>query len=257
VIVCNIINNYIQLLQELQQAKQQLTLNDIRRSLSEVKADAVKRLSDYQKEILNAEKEVTNAEKKLSKTKEQLEKHLNWKEHLESESTSVSGQPLTRLNSGGSVRGIAREHSNRSIERFRESEELTLRYERDIKDDIRGISRALAARDEVLLASRRAFENLDRDCKRAIGSSLKKLISRERETNAARNAVLDKLESTIDKFDVEGDITEFILSSREPDGALILHSQALNILGDLNSSVTSKHTYINIVYQYCVPDHCD
>lgn len=224
----------------MQQAKQQLALNDIRRSLSEVKVDAQKRLSDYQREILNAEKEVVNAEKKLAKTKEQLEKHLHWKEHLETES-SVTGQPISRLNSSGSSRGTGpREHSSRSIERVRESEELTLRYERDIKDDIRGISRALTARDEVLLASRKAFENLDRDCKRVIGSSLKKLISRERETNAARNAVLDKLEDTIDKFDVDSDITEFILTSREPETALILHSQALNILGDLNQSAPSK-----------------
>jgi hypothetical protein len=207
-------------------------LNDIRKSLSEVKVDAQKRLTDYQKEIINADREVVNAEKKLSKTKESLEKHLNWKEHVETESGSnTKSVPRT---------GILNRETSRSIERVKESEELQLRYEREIKDDIRGISRAMAARDEVLVASRKAFQTLDRDCKRAIGQSLKKLVVRERETNAARNAILDKLESAIDDFDADNDINEFILSRRDPDNALVLHSQALNILGDLNSSMDLK-----------------
>jgi hypothetical protein len=226
--------------QELQQARQQITLNDIRRTLSEVKVDAQKRLVDYQKEIINAEKEVTNAEKKLIRTKEQLEKHINWKEHVESEATNGNSR-----NSSIPKASPVRETS-RSIERVRDSEELSLRYEREIKDDIRAISRALTVRDEVMVASRKAYQNLDRDCKRAIGQSLKKLITRERETNAARNAILDKLEATVNSFDVEGDITEFIITSRQPDSALILQSQALNILGDLNPNI-DRNSKLNIV----------
>lgn len=66
-------------LQELQQARQQQTLGDLRKALSEVKVDAQKRLSDYQREVSDAEKEVVFAEKKLAKFKESMEKALDQK----------------------------------------------------------------------------------------------------------------------------------------------------------------------------------
>ena len=65
--------------QELQQARQQLGLGDVRKALSEVKVDAQRRMSDYQQEIAQAEKEVLVAEKKLGKTKEHYEKCLEHK----------------------------------------------------------------------------------------------------------------------------------------------------------------------------------
>eukprot|EP01035_Chromulina_nebulosa_P020475 gene20475-26565_t len=68
---------YLFVEQELQQARQQISLSDIRRSLSEMKVEAQKKLNDYMKEIANAEKDVNNCEKKLLKSKEQLDKYMD------------------------------------------------------------------------------------------------------------------------------------------------------------------------------------
>jgi hypothetical protein len=61
-------------MQEVQQSRQHVFLGDLKKSLSEMRNDAVRRISDYQKEIVTAEKEVTLAEKRLAKTKEALER---------------------------------------------------------------------------------------------------------------------------------------------------------------------------------------
>lgn len=66
--------------QELQQARLQQMLGDLRRKMSEVKVDAQKRLTDYQREVQDADKDVASAEKKLSKSKAQLEKCLEQKQ---------------------------------------------------------------------------------------------------------------------------------------------------------------------------------
>ena len=60
--------------QEMLQYKQHVFLGDLRKSLSEIRADAQRRIGDYQKEINAVEKEVHSAEKKLNKSKEALEK---------------------------------------------------------------------------------------------------------------------------------------------------------------------------------------
>lgn len=66
--------------QELQQARLQQMLGDLRRKMSEVKVDAQKRLTDYQREVQEAERDVGVAEKKLAKSKAQLEKCLEHKQ---------------------------------------------------------------------------------------------------------------------------------------------------------------------------------
>jgi hypothetical protein len=60
--------------QEVQQSRQHVFLGDLKKSLNEMRNDAVRRISDYQKEIVTAEKEVMLAEKRLAKTKEALER---------------------------------------------------------------------------------------------------------------------------------------------------------------------------------------
>lgn len=65
--------------QELLQCKQHTYLSDLRKSLTEMRLDAQKRITDYQKEINAAEKEVTSAEKRLAKTKEALERSMDYK----------------------------------------------------------------------------------------------------------------------------------------------------------------------------------
>lgn len=65
--------------QELQQARQQQTLGDLRKALSEVKLNAQKRLLDYQREVTIADKDVAAAEKKLLKSKSFSEKNHDHK----------------------------------------------------------------------------------------------------------------------------------------------------------------------------------
>lgn len=123
---------------------------------------------------------------------------------------------------------------------YKENEEMTSKYEKDIKDDIRILSRALAKRDEVRTASRKAFQTLDKDCKTAVGQTLKRLIKAERENNFIRNAVLEKFEATLEKFDVEFDVNDFISMYKDPEHALVLQAQALNILNDVNREQEKK-----------------
>ena len=66
--------------QELQQARLQQTLGDLRRKMSEVKVDAQKRMTDYQREVADADKDVAAAEKKLGKSKAALDKCLEQKQ---------------------------------------------------------------------------------------------------------------------------------------------------------------------------------
>ena len=54
-------------------------LGDLKKSLNEMRTDAIRRIADYQKEITAAEKEVTSAEKRLYKTKEALDRSLDYR----------------------------------------------------------------------------------------------------------------------------------------------------------------------------------
>jgi hypothetical protein len=72
---------YVYIEHELQQARLGSALNDVRKSISDMKANATRQIADYQRELLTSEKEVINAEKKLNRTKEQLDRlnHLKKK----------------------------------------------------------------------------------------------------------------------------------------------------------------------------------
>lgn len=83
-------------------------------------------------------------------------------------------------------------------------------------------------------ASRRAYQSLDTKCKQEIVTSLKKLVVRERESNIARNAVLEKLEMTINNVDIDGDLSDFISTHANANDGLVLQSQALSMMADLN-----------------------
>ena len=60
--------------QELQQARQQLVLGDLKRKVLECRQDVTRKLSDYSREIDNLEKDVKASEKKLNKNKDALNK---------------------------------------------------------------------------------------------------------------------------------------------------------------------------------------
>lgn len=215
--------------QELQQARQELTLAEIRKSLNEVKTDANRRLVGYQKEVAQAERDVTNAEKKLMKSKEQLEKHIEFRSRIENMIEDFGASPRSVRPSP-----LAGRETRGQSDRTKESEDMISRYEREISEDIRSLFRAIQARDKKLVAGRKAFQTLTRDCKQSVATSLKKLITHEKELNISRNAILDKLEETVNKMNVEEDITDFILTSRNPENSLILCSQAIQAVADLN-----------------------
>lgn len=203
--------------QELQQARQQQTMSDVRRTLNEVRSDASKRLSDYQRELQNTEKEVVTVEKKLTKSKEQYDKYFEMKARLEMPTES-----------------LGRHSKELRVDRLREIEENITKYEREMKEESRNLLRVLNSRDHILSASRRAYQTLDMKCKKSVITSLKKLVVRERESNNARNAVLEKLELTIDNVDIDADLMDFIATHTTPDDGLVLQSQALSMLADLN-----------------------
>lgn len=118
-------------------------------------------------------------------------------------------------------------------DRLRDAEDALQRSEKEIKDDIRGLWHALANRDQVVTASRRAYQKLDRECRKALANTLRRLIAREKEADAARQATLAKLESAVEEIDIESDVCEFISRHKGADGKLVLSSQALSVLGDL------------------------
>ena len=119
-------------------------------------------------------------------------------------------------------------------ERFRENSDSVTSTDKDIKVSIQCLLKALSARDQVLVASRRAHQRLDRDCKKAVALTFRKFLVRERESAIARETVLAKLESAVNNIDVDGDLDDFIIQHRQSDeGSLHCCSQALAVLEDL------------------------
>jgi hypothetical protein len=133
---------------------------------------------------------------------------------------------------------MARYHTQRvdgnRQEKLRECSEGVARSDKDIKDDIQCLLKALTARDQILVASRRAYQKLDKDCKKMVAITFRKLIIREREASAARETVLAKLECAVDAIDVDADLEDFIMQHRQGDeGSLHCCGRALMVLGDL------------------------
>ena len=126
-----------------------------------------------------------------------------------------------------SITSSSHRETNR-LEKLRECEESILRCDKDIREDIRNLLRVLGRRDHVLIASRRAYQKLDRECKRAVAQAFKKIVVREREAAVARESGLSKLEQAVQRIDVDSDLDDFITQHRSPDDeALQLSSQAL------------------------------
>jgi hypothetical protein len=133
---------------------------------------------------------------------------------------------------------MARYHTQRvdgnRQEKLRECSEGVARSDKDIKDDIQCLLKALTVRDQILVASRRAYQKLDKDCKKMVAITFRKLIIRERESSAARETVLAKLECAVDAIDVDADLEDFIMRHRQGDeGSLHCCGRALMVLGDL------------------------
>lgn len=66
-------------------------------------------------------------------------------------------------------------------ERYQENKEQLDRTQGDVRQQIRELLRLIGVRDQVLTANRRALQQLNKQCKTAISSILRKLVDRERE----------------------------------------------------------------------------
>jgi hypothetical protein len=117
-------------------------------------------------------------------------------------------------------------------QKAKETEEVIAKNEREIKDDVRQLLRALSNRDQVLTAGRRAFQRLDHECKAAICYTLKRVAEKEKENNDIKSMVLEKFDRSVKDVQVEEDINQFVLKYQSEGGALMLSTQALTLLGD-------------------------
>lgn len=116
------------------------------------------------------------------------------------------------------------------------TEDSVAKLEREMKDDIRNLLRAIGNKDQVLSASRRAFQKLDKECKKAVYFTLRKIVEKEKENALLHLEVMNKFEKTVLEIDVDNDINEFIKLNMSDVGAMELSSQALSLLSDLTPS---------------------
>ena len=187
------------------------------------------------REVSTSERELYNVEKKLMKSKETLDRYIRdslvkgeRSASFDHSSHSISGLGgLGGLGSGS----ILNPGANMGIGTT--FDDMVTKYEREIKDDVRTLLRAIANRDQMTSASRRAYQTLDRTTKNTILSVVKKITERERQTQVAREAALVALEEAVLQYSVEGDEEDFIGRYSSDNDCFMQSSQALNILGDL------------------------
>ena len=269
---------YVFVEQELQQARQQLVMGTVRKQLTEIKVDAQKRLNDYQREVANSDKEVQNAEARVAKAKQTLAKLMEQHERLQSRSGSLSmngdgnanvidesvfitpaaiaaaesgraDQNPGGLNKKGgrSVEASFQEYQRtKALDKMKGVEEEISKVEADMETSVRALLRAINQRDGVNVASRRAYQRLDNECKLAVKNTLQSMVEREKESIQARVQSLQKLEVAVEGIDLETDIAEFIAmhtveegdhprgtEGGGTDGPLVQSSQALSIIDDI------------------------
>jgi hypothetical protein len=126
---------------------------------------------------------------------------------------------------------------NTKSEKYKEMEENISKQEKELRENVRDLLSALAQRDQIYAASRKAYQKLNKECKLMIYTILKKIIEKEKEALSARQTYLEKFEEKVNCIDLEQDELEFIEShvgEYSNDGELILQSQALSILGDIH-----------------------
>lgn len=118
-------------------------------------------------------------------------------------------------------------------EKLRELEETAAKMEKEIKEDIRNLLFAIEQRDKTLLASRKAYQKLDLDCKSAIQVSnsatirslfvhcsrcclkitLKKLMEKELDNARVRLNSMETLSKAVQAIDIDRDMQQFIARS--------------------------------------------
>jgi len=255
--------------QELQQARQQTVLGDLRRQVSEVREDTERKLAEYGREVENLAKDVVASEKKLKKSKDSLGKILEAKakmdvkdaareqrkaleeeSHYEFDQNGVkvkksNGIGLFAGTMGGLDDKVQNIKADMRVEKRRELTDMMVKAEREVADDIRALLRAISNQDQMQLGLRRAYQHVDLRCKNTIRGVLSSLLDREEESAQAKLETVGKLSVAVRHLDVENDVSEFISQNVVDDvdgdgGSLVLSSQALNILEDIMPHHSSK-----------------
>ena len=230
--------------------------------LADMKLDAQRRLTDYQREVSLAEKELLLAEKKLQKSKEYLERymkteygrHMSAMDHTTRE--TMDATPVLRPSAAAFIRSsgaagpvpltpslYGSESGGAELHDYK-----YVQLDREIRDDIRALLRSIQARDQMVSASRRAYQTLDRTNKATVMTVLGTFIEREREAQSAREMALVQLENAMFDYNAESDELSFIDAHTSDELCCIQSSHALTILGDFvtcvggNSSWGSSNT---------------
>ncbi len=155
----------------------------------------------------------------------------------------INGNPRSHKHGNSSSFGNSQDFKSTSKEKEKNIEhENRLKYEKELRDDINSLLKAIAHRDQVLSATRRAFQKLDRECKRAIHYTLKKVLDKELESLEAQKAAIENFSKAVEVVNVEEDVDSFVQNYNHEDGALVLNSQALNLLGDLIPEIVLAET---------------
>ena len=104
----------------------------------------------------------------------------------------------------------------------------------EVRDAIRNLLNLIEKRDNLRIASRRAYYSLDISSKQTAASTIKQVVAREREAVEARLASLAKLEAAADKIDVTKDVDDFCDQYARDEDTLVLYSQALQLIGNIS-----------------------
>ena len=148
---------------------------------------------------------------------------------------------------GRSVEASFQEYQRtKALDKMKGVEEEISKVEADMETSVRALLRAINQRDGVNVASRRAYQRLDNECKLAVKNTLQSMVEREKESIQARVQSLQKLEVAVEGIDLKTDIAEFIAmhtveegdhprgtEGGGTDGPLVQSSQALSIIDDI------------------------
>lgn len=184
-------------------------------------------------------------EKKLTRSKEALDRYV--RDSVVKGERSGSFDHSMSMNSNSNALGslsssILNPNTGMGMGMGSVLDETVAKHEREIKDDVRALLRAIANRDQMTSASRRAYQTLDRTTKKTIFGVIKQITIREREAQIAREVALVALEEAVRQYSIEEDEEDFITRYSSDADCFMQSSQALNILGDLAITGGGMHS---------------
>ena len=242
--------------QEMQQARQESTLEELRSAVMQCRVDAQRKMNEYQQQVLASEREVTLGEKRLKKSKSALNRLLEQKDKLiysDGKEDSPSKTPAWKQYVLGGINNIVN-HANpvgtpvataemkgKEVDRLQDCVNNIIKCKETIRGEIRTLLSVISSRDQIYLANRKALQSLDRECKHMVVIALKALTRREAESSTARSSVLEKFQTAVNSIDSEVDETDFIETYKNDADGVFLSSQALSMINDIDIGVNMGH----------------